>query len=142
MDTNKKDALKNKIRDALSMDYSGFLDKNLDFVKQLFRITKDGKIDVIVKDSVTGEQKIALYLVGKLYAKESELSITDEVDNSELMTQLGIRKGSLLPWLKSLRDSGVIHDTKIGKKTYHSIHASEMERVLKEIDKSLKRRIE
>lgn len=139
MDTSKKDVLRNKIKDVLSVDYSDLLDKNLDFVKQLLRITKEGKIDVIVKSNVTGQQKIGLYLIGKLYAKESGLSITDEADNKELMTQLGVREGSLLPWLKSLRDSGVIHDTQKGKKTYHSLPANEMERVLKEVYQYLKK---
>ena len=140
MDENKRDDLKNRIKNAMGVDYSSVLDKKLDTAKQFIRITKEGKVDVIVKDAFTGEQKICLYLIGKLYAREAALATTDEVDNKELMAQLGVRKGSLLPWLKSLRDSGIIRDTQKGKNAYHSIPISEIEKVLKAVDKKLNKR--
>jgi len=43
-----------------------------------------------------------------LYAKEAELTPTDDAGNKELMDELGVPKGSLLPWLKDLRDENKI----------------------------------
>ncbi len=52
-----------------------------------------------------------LYLIGRLYAKEAGFVETENVTNKELMEELDKPKGSILPWIKDLRDSGKIKQT-------------------------------
>ncbi len=129
--------LKQKIIEEMTVDYASALEKNFNLAKQLTRITKDGKIDVIVKDELTGKQNILLYLIGKMYAKEAELSATNDVGNQELMDELGVPKGSLLPWLKDLREENKIHQITRGKYAYHAIALNVLEKTLKEINKKV-----
>ena len=129
--------LKRKIIEEMTVDYGSSLEKNFDHAKQLIRITKDGKIDVLFKDNLTGKENISLYLIGKLYGKEAELIPTNDADNKELMDELGVPKGSLLPWLKDLRDENKIKTNIKGKYTYHTIALNVVEKTLKEILKKV-----
>ncbi len=129
--------LKRKIIEEMTVDYGSSLEKNFDLAKQLIRITKDGKIDVLSKDKLIGEECILLYLIGKLYAKEAELTPTDDAGNKELMDELGVPKGSLLPWLKELRDENKIKRTTKGRFTYHTVALNIVEKTLKEILKKV-----
>jgi hypothetical protein len=117
----------------MTADYGSSLEKNFDLAKQLIRITKDGKIDVLSKDKIKGTDCILLYLIGKLYAKEAELTNTDDAGNKELMDELGVPKGSLLPWLKELRDDNKIKTTTKGKFAFHVVALNMVEKSLKEI---------
>jgi len=137
MENRIADNLKQKIIKEMTVDYANALEKNFDLAKQLTRITKDGKVDVIVKDKLTGKENILLYLIGKLYAKEAELAATDDVGNQELMNELGIPKGSLLPWLKDLREENKINQITRGKYAYHAIALNVLEKTLKEIIKKV-----
>ena len=104
MTENNQNVLKKRIIDEMTVDYSSALEKNFDLAKQFVRITKEGKLDILFKEKLTGKEQVMLYLIGKLYAKEAGLSTTDDVGNKELMDELGIPEGSVLPWLKGLRD--------------------------------------
>ncbi len=115
------DDLKKRIIEEMSVDYSSALERDFDLAKQFVRITKDGMVDVQFKEQLTGSQRILLYLVGKLYAKEAGLTSADAADNKELMNELGIPEGSLLPWLKALRDKKEIKQVKRGRYVHHSI---------------------
>ena len=136
---NEKESLKKRILEEMTVDYANALEKNFDLAKQFMRITQDGKVDVIVKERISGKEKILLYLIGKLYAKEAGFSPTDDVSNKELMDELGIPEGSLLPWLKELRDKNKIKQIKKGKTVYHRIPINAVERTLKSIEKKLKK---
>lgn len=129
--------LKKKIIEEMTVDYGSSLEKNFDLAKQLIRITKDGKVDVLHKDKLIGKECILLYLIGKLYAKEAELTPTDDAGNKELMDELGVPKGSLLPWLKELRDENKIKTTTKGRFTYHVIAQNIVEKSLKEVSKKV-----
>lgn len=129
--------LKRKIIEEMTVDYGSALEKNFDLAKQLIRITKDGKIDVLFKDKLTGTENISLYLIGKLYSKEAELTPTDDAGNKELMDELGVPKGSLLPWLKELRDENKIKTNTKGKYAHHTIALNFVEKTLKEILKKV-----
>jgi len=129
--------LKRRIIEEMTVDYGSALEKNFDLAKQLIRITKDGKIDVVSKDKLTGKECILLYLIGKLYAKEAELTPTDDAGNKELMDELGVPKGSVLPWLKELRDENKIKTTTRGRFTYHVVALNFVEKSLKEILKKV-----
>ncbi|MGB3906791.1 MAG: helix-turn-helix domain-containing protein [Anaerolineae bacterium] len=139
MDERANAELRRRILEEMTVDYSSTLDKNFNLAKQYLRITSEGKVDVMVKDDVTGAEKVLLYLIGKLYAKEAELSGTAEVSNAELMEELGMPKGSVLPAMKDLRDSNMVEQTRGGRLAYHSVRVSVVERSLRMIDKKLKK---
>ena len=134
---NKKDLLKEKIIEEMTADFSNALEKNFDLAKKLIKITNEGKISVIFKNDLTGEEKILLYLIGKVYAEEAEISQTHEVDSKELMDELGFLKGSFYPIIKRLRDKKRINQTRKGKYTLFSIPSNQIERILTKINRKL-----
>jgi hypothetical protein len=141
MNKQKNNNLKERIVEEMTVDYTSVLDKNFDTVKQFIRINKEGKVDILIKDSLGGKEQILLYLIGKLYAKEAGFVVSDSVGNKELMEELGVIKGSLLPWLKELRDKKKIKLIKKGKMSYHSIPINNLEKTLKSIEKIVNKKI-
>ena len=133
--------LRKRIIEQMTADYSSALEKNFDLARQFIRITRDGKVDISVKDKLTGKEAILLYLIGKLYAKEAGYTSADDVGNKELMDELGVRTGSLLPWLKDLRDDKQVKPIKKGKYTYHAIMLNEVEKTLKSIAMKIQKSI-
>jgi len=139
MDDKNKGNLKRRIMEEMTVEYSGVLEKNFDLAKQFIRITKDGMVDILFKNKVTGQDRILLYLIGKLYAKEVGLASSDSVGNKELMNELGIPEGSLLPWLMALRKKPGIKQTKEEKQVAHYMPINLVESVLKAIERKLKK---
>jgi hypothetical protein len=139
MDDTDKQSLKRKIMEEMTVEYSSALQKNFDLAKKFIRITKDGRVNVLVEDKVTGKDRILLYLVGKLYAKEAGLASSDSVGSKELMNELGIPEGSLLPWLMALRKMPGIKQTKEGRRVAHYMSINLLQTVLKTIEKKLKK---
>lgn len=139
MDTLKEGSLKKKIDEEMTVDYSNTLEKHFDLAKQFIRITKEGKVVVLDKDRLNGKEQILLYLIGKLYAKEAGYAATDDVGNNELLNEIGIPSGSLLPWLKHLREEKKIRQIKKGKYVHHSISVNFVEKTLNHIEKKLKK---
>lgn len=137
MDQRKRNDLKNRIIEEMTVDYSGALEKNFDLAKNYVRITTDGTVDVLVKDSLTGKEQILLYLIGKLYAKEAGFAETHDVANRELMDELGMPKGSVLPALKDLRDSNEVEQTRRGRPVHHAIPVSLVAKTLQAIERKL-----
>ena len=135
------DDLKKRILEEMTVAYSSALEKNFDLAKQFVRITKEGSVDVQFREKLTGEERILLYLIGKVYAKEAGLTGKDDVGNKEFLNELGIPKGSLLPWLKALREKKKIQQVKRGRYAHHSICLNVVEKTLKSIDKKLKKSI-
>lgn len=125
--------LKKRIIEEMTVDYSNALDKHFDLAKKFIRITRDGKVDILAKEKIGGKEQILLYMIGKLYAKEAGLAATDGVGNEELMRELGVPKGSLLPWLKDLRDKNKIKQIKKGRNTQHSVAINFVENTLKKV---------
>jgi hypothetical protein len=137
MNEERTQNLKQRISEEMIIDYSGALDKNFDLAKQFIGITKAGKVDIRVKDKVNGEEQVLLYLIGKLYAKEAGFTPVEDVPNKELLEELGVPEGSLLPWLKNLRDTNKIKQLKRGRYTYHLIPPNLVERTLKSIERKI-----
>ena len=138
---NEKEGLKKRILEEMTVDYANALEKNFDLAKQFIKITQEGKVDIDenIKDKISGKEKILLYLIGKLYAKEAGFSPTDDVSNKELLDELGIPEGSLLPWLKELRDKNKIRQIKKGRIVHHRIPINAVERTLRSIERKLKK---
>lgn len=141
MGKKKVSNLKNRIIEEMTVDYATALEKNFDLAKQFARITKEGKVEVQFKDKLTGKNQILLYLIGKLYGKEAGLAATDDVGNKELMNELGIPEGSLLPWLKDLREKKKIQRVKRERYIHHRIYVNVVEKTLTSIEKKLKKNI-
>ena len=141
MSNQKENELKKRIIEEMTVDYSNALEKNFDLAKQFIRITKDGKVDILFKDKLSGKEQILLYLIGKLYAKEAGFTATDDAGNKEVMDELGIPEGSLLPWLKDLRDNNRIKQVKKGRYTHHSIPINLVEKNLKSVEKKIKKSV-
>ncbi len=139
--SEEREALKKKILDEMTVNYADNLEKNFDLAKQFVRITKEGKVDVLVKDKVSGKEQIMLYLIGKIYAKEAGLAETDEVGNDEMMQELGIPVGSLMPWLKDLRDKNIIRQIRRERKVYHTVPVNQIEAILTALEKKLKKEV-
>jgi len=139
MNDTKNYILKKRIGEEMMDDYSGALERNFELAKQLLRVTREGKVTVLFKEDLTGEERIILYLIGKLYAKEGGFVEKHEVDNKELMDELGIPKGSLLPWLKNLRDKRTIKQIKTGRNVFHTVPINLVEKTLKNIEEKLSR---
>lgn len=137
MDNKKGNSLQERIINEMTVNHSDALEKNFNLAKQFIRVTRDGKVDVLVKDKVTGLEAILLYLIGKLYAKEAELTPTDDAGNKELMNELGIPYGSLGRWLKDLRDGNKIKPISRGKYTHHAVALNVVEKTLKSIEKKI-----
>ena len=134
----EKNSLRKKIREEMTADYSSLLEKNFDLAKQLIRISTGGKVDILNKDDLNGKEKILLYLIGKLYAREAGYTTTEKTGNKELVNELGIPEGSLLPWLKDLRDDrSMIRRSKKGRYSSHNISINWVERILKDARKKI-----
>ncbi|MCX6776095.1 MAG: hypothetical protein NT130_04585 [Candidatus Micrarchaeota archaeon] len=140
MAEDKPITLRDKILGEMAADYASALEKNFELAKQFIRITKTGKVDILFKEKLTGKEQIELYLIGKLYAKEAQLSSTEDAGSAELMSELGIRSvGSLFPWLKELGEAGVIESIKKGKFASYKIKINLVENVLKKIEEKVRK---
>lgn len=136
-ETPKK--LKERIKEEMLADYSNALEKNFDLAKQFVQITNEGNVNVLVKNQVNGKYQILLYLIGKLYAKEVNFTHTEDVSSKELMNELGIREGSLRPWIKELRDKKRINQIKKNRYTHYVIPMNLIESTLKEVEEKIKK---
>ena len=139
MVAQKQNSLRSRIIEEMTVDYSNALEKTFNLAKQFIRITKAGKVDILYKDKLSGKNQILLYLIGKLYAKEAGFTTNDDVGNKELMDEMGIPSGSLLPWLLTLRKENKIKQVKKGKYTHHVVALNYVEKILKNVEKSLKK---
>ena len=134
MNGMKNNDLKTRIMEEMTIDYETILERNFDRAKQLLRVTQQGTVSVRSQESLTGRERILLYLVGKLYAKEAGLAATGDAGNEELVAELGMPEGSVLPALKELRDAGRVDQTRRGRFVYHMVPLDLVERTLKEIE--------
>jgi len=133
-----EDALREKILNEMVVDYSDALEKSYALAKKFIRITKDGKVDILFKDKLTGTEKISLYLIGKLYAKRAGLAETEYVNNKELIYEIGIPMNSLLPWLKTLRDKNIVNTKSNGRETSHTIMINAIEPILSSVNEKIR----
>ena len=135
----KRSELRKRIREEMLADHSNALEKNFDLAKRFIAITREGKVDVLEKDKLGGKDQILLYLIGKLYAKEAGFAATEDVGSRELMDELGIREGSLRPWIKELRDKNKIKQVKKNRYVHYIIPMNLVEETLKNVEKKIKK---
>ena len=75
---------KKRIREEMLANHSNALERNFDLAKKFIKITEEGKVEVANKEKIGGKEQVLLYLIGKLYAKEAQLTKTACVVNNEL----------------------------------------------------------
>jgi len=109
---NKDNKLKKRIMEEMMVDHQNILEKYFDLAKKFINITTEGIINIISEEKFSIEEKIILYLIGKIYAKEAGLVSTEEVGYKELMDNLGVLKGTIYPVIKRLRDKNKISQRK------------------------------
>lgn len=127
---DKNNKLKNRIMEEMIVDHQNVLEKHFDLAKNFVNITTEGIINVIQEERFSIEEKVLLYLIGKMYAKEAGIVSTEEVGFRELMDNLGILKGTIYPIIKRLRDQNKINQRKEGKITFITIPMNLIGRIL------------
>ncbi|MFX1489869.1 MAG: hypothetical protein ACFFBI_12015 [Promethearchaeota archaeon] len=118
---DEKNKLKKRIIEEMVVDHQNILEKYFDLAKQFINITTEGAINIISEERYSIEEKVLLYLIGKIYAKEAGVASTEEVGFKELMDNLGIVKGTIYPIIKRLRDKNKLSQKKQGKLTFITI---------------------
>jgi len=131
---------KSRILEEMTVSYSSKLEKNFELAKQFIRLTPEGTVDVLVRDKLPGKEQILLYLVGKMYAKEAGYVTDENVGNNELLEQLGFPVGSLLPFLKELRDDNLVRQVKRENNVYHAVPPGVIEEILNSVSKKLSKK--
>lgn len=131
--------LKEKILSEMMSNHSTALERNFEKAKSFFKISQTGGVEILAKESFGGEELILLYLIGKCYAKEVGVSGTSGATNEELKQELGKPEGSILPWLKSLRDKNKIRQNKDARPTEHYILTNLIEDTLNKLGKKEKK---
>lgn len=131
---------KNRILEEMTVSYSSKLEQNFELAKQFIRLTPEGTVDVLVRDRLPGKEQILLYLVGKMYAKEAGYVTDENVGNNELLEQLGFPVGSLLPFLKELRDENLVRQVKRENNVYHAVPPALIEEILNSVSKKLSKK--
>ena len=127
---NMTSNLKQRIDEEMTVDYGDALERNFELAKLYIGITPKGKLDIKVKNALGNDDIVALYLIGKQYAKVAERTETNEVLNKELMDELQMPLGSVVGSLKRLRDSGKVTQVKEG---VHRIKSNSIEPILTSI---------
>lgn len=135
----EKKSLEDRIKEEMTVNYHDALEKNFELAKELIAITPEGKVSLRKSAGLGGEDRILLYLVGKVYSKKAGFAEDEKVANEELMNELGVKEGSLFAWLKFLRDKNLIKNVMRGNLVYHYITPNHIERVLNEISKKVKK---
>jgi hypothetical protein len=133
MSDEQGSALRNRIRSEMLAEHQDALARNFELAKSLLRITASGKVEVLANEKFGGKQRVLLYLIGKVYAKEAELADSEFVTNKEFSEQLGIPENSLRPWLSELRDDVLVVHRRDGATVRHAISMSRIGTVLKAI---------
>ncbi|WXG39449.1 MAG: hypothetical protein WED07_01220 [Candidatus Freyarchaeum deiterrae] len=120
--------------------------------KRFVSIDGQGEVSIIVEGS--DEERILLYLIGKLYALKDGLVPSAFVDSSEFMEKLGIPEDSLVELLKELGNKQLISENRMvsrmgrrgrksrkgmgeGRTVYYGIIVDKLEPVLKMIEARL-----
>lgn len=130
MTKNEKATLKERIIEEMIVDHQNILEKYFDLAKRFISINTKGSVNIISEEKFSVEEKILLYLIGKIYAKEAGLVPNEEVGFKELMDNIGILKGTIYPVIKRLRDKNKLIQRKEGKLTYITIPLNLLGKIL------------
>ena len=137
MTQKREKGLRERITSEMVADHADALERNYEIAKKWIRLTTAGKVEIPQKERLTAKEQVQLYVVGKLYAAEADLSESVSVANDEFLEELGLPRGTLLPTLKELRDGRRIERIKEEGKIKHYMPRNMVERFLGDVDKKL-----
>ncbi len=87
------------------------LEQNFALAKEFIRVTKEGKVKILVNNNMfTEQEKIAMYLIGKQYAKYAGLAESEYVSVRELSSELNIPRKAVAARAAELRNKNIIAD--------------------------------
>ena len=116
------ESLKEWIQAQMTLDKPDILLQVRDRVAAMLGVSKDGavgfKLTSEALSKLSTQERILLYMIGKLYAQAAEYSRNDAVSNEELQRNLGMPEGTVRGQLTRLRRTGFVISISSGK---HSI---------------------
>ena len=101
-------SLEDWIRSELTVDIAQELAKHKDTIKNFIKLIPDGSVLVINHKSLSAKDKVALYMIGKLYANYVRYSNEKAVRNKELEDALGLPEGTVKNALFRLRKDNYV----------------------------------
>ncbi len=132
------DALRDWIRSEMTMEKPDILTQVKQRVARLLGVSSDGKVAFRISDDQAGrlgaDEKILLYVMGKLYAQAAGYTETDSVSNAELQRELGMPEGTVRAKLTGLRRAGFLTSDKPGS---HAIVRNRITAALGDIERKL-----
>jgi hypothetical protein len=127
------DDLRKWIQDNMTVDEERVLSDHKDKVARLLGLTPDGRVFVKVdKTELTSTERVALYLVGKVYSRVVGYSPNAEASNEEIARELGMPDGTVRRATMELRDIG--WGTTVGR-GIHRVVMNALPNILTQIDK-------
>ena len=123
-------SLEDWIRSELTVDIAQELAKHKDTIKNFIKLIPDGSVLVINQKSLTAKDKVALYMIGKLYANYVRYSNEKAVRNKELEDALGLPEGTVKNVLFRLRKENYVVSVEEG---VHQIKFDRIGDILNEI---------
>lgn len=128
-------SLKDKIQDQLVADTDSILEEHLDAVKQLFKLHKDGSIDLSPDArELSPESQMLVYLIANRYAFEGELTDSTDIETEFFYDRFSAKNATIRGYQKRLRDEGFIRKT--GKST-HELTLENLPRALERLEERL-----
>jgi len=123
-------SLEDWIKSELTVDIAQELAKHKDTIKNFIKLIPDGSVLVINQKSLTAKDKVALYMIGKLYANYVRYSNEKAVRNKELEDALGLPEGTVKNALFRLRKENYVVSVEEG---VHQIKFDRIGDILNEI---------
>lgn len=102
-------SLEDQIKDTLVPDTDTVLEKHIDTVKDFLEIFEDGTI--VIKNeyrNVDSSTRILIYLIGRRYAYEANLSESDTLATEFFYGRFDASDRTVRNWLQGLRDAGLV----------------------------------
>jgi len=128
-------SLKDKIQNQLVADTDSILEEHLNAVSQLFKLHKDGSVD-LSQEVIQLPTKIQIlaYLIAKRYAAEGGLADSGEIETPFFYSRFSTKQSTVRGYQKELRDQGLIRKT--GKST-HELTVENLPLAVEQIEKQL-----
>jgi len=100
--------LEDEIQDRLVADTESILQNNLDQVEELFRLHRDGTIDISEKYRDVGPaNRMLIYLIAQRFSKEGNIADEDTVDSEFFYERIDRKERTIRDYLQNLREAGL-----------------------------------
>jgi hypothetical protein len=134
----ENESLQDWVRREMTLEKTDLLVSVKERVARLLGVSTDGAVGFkLTAEQLTGlnaQERILLYMIGKLYAKAAGYTQEESVSNSELTADLGMPEGTVKSQLKVLRDARYVNSDGRG---IHSLARNRMLEVLSQIENAV-----